>query len=507
MRSATENCAMSNARPNARSRAWSRVRSSAVVVPMFGWGDLNPLRWLGSAASEAVGQTWKAAMVAAWSSGLWVLDLAFQAVDAFTSPDLSADGPMREIYPYTFGLGLVVAVVMGFAQIGMAAFKRDGASIARVMVGVVQFAAVWVGYVAVAAALVTAASGLTHGLLQALVGVDGFSGYQPAGSWPREVTDTTTATVLGICAWLLIWPAAIGYLLVMLAREAALLLLVATSPIAAGGLLSEMGRTWFWRSLRWFLAAVLIAPLAALVLGVGQRIAAGVVSGAGDDTAKAVGMAVVSCLLILVGAICPLILFRLLAFVDPGTSSGVAMRTALASHGGVGGLLSGRAATGSTSAASQGDGQGRSAGESSADSTTSSRFAMAGGLLAGVGRVAQSSVGVAADVMGASGIGHAHPYYPPQAPERPRRPAQTARSTPDSQSADSQSADSGAPDDATGDPPAPPQGDGTGDPAPGPPVRPSTGPAPGSPPAASPVAGSAGPAAAGETGAAAAAAL
>src|SRR5680860_478598 len=260
-----------------------------VVLPMFGWGDLNPLDWLGDAATEAVGQTWTAAMVAAWSSGLWILSLAFKGVDAFTSPDLSAGGPMRAIYPYTFGIGLMVALVMAFLQVGVAAFKRDGQSIARVLIGLVQFAGVWLGYVGVASALVVAASGLTHGLLDALLGIDGFSGYRPGNDWPRDVTDTTTATVLGICAWLLIWPAAIGYLLIMLVREAALLLLVATSPIAAGGLMSELGRSWFWRSLRWFLAAVLIAPLAALVLGVGEKISEGVVSGAGQDTTAAVG--------------------------------------------------------------------------------------------------------------------------------------------------------------------------------------------------------------------------
>lgn len=104
-------------------------------------GDLNPLNWLGDAATEAVGQTWTAVMVAAWSSGLWILSLAFKGVDAFTSPDLSAGGPMREIYPYTFGLGLMVALIMAFAQIGVAAFKRDGQSIARVMIGVAQFGA------------------------------------------------------------------------------------------------------------------------------------------------------------------------------------------------------------------------------------------------------------------------------------------------------------------------------------------------------------------------------
>jgi type IV secretion system protein TrbL len=413
--------------------------SSALLVgfpALFSWGDPNPLHWLGDAATEAVGQTWTAAMVAAWSSGLWILGLAFRLVDAFTSPDLTASGPMRAVYPYTFGLGLVVALVMAFAQIGAAAFKRDGQSVARVLVGVVQFAAVWVGYVGVAAALVSAASGLTHGLLHALLGIDGFAGYRPGADWPRDVTDTTTATVLGICAWLLIWPASIAYLLIMLVREAALLLLAATSPIAAGGLMSEMGRTWFWRSLRWFLAAVLIAPLAALVLGVGEKISEGVVSGAGADTAAAVGMAVVGCLLVLVGAICPLILFRLLAFVDPGTSSGAAMRSSLAAHGGVAGLLT---STGSTTAsgmaATQGDGAGRSAGEASADSTTSSRFAMAGGMLAGVGKMAQGTVAVGSDVLASAGIGHTHPYYPQYSAARSRGstggPIQRPRPTPD----------------------------------------------------------------------------
>ena len=473
------------------------------LLPMFAGGDLNPLSWLGDAATEAVGQTWTAAMVAAWSSGLWILSLAFAGVDAFTSPDLTAGGPMREIYPYTFGLGLMVALIMAFAQIGVAAFKRDGQSIARVMIGVAQFGAVWLGYVGVASALVVAASGLTHGLLEALLGVDGFSGYKPGSDWPRDVTDTTTATVLGICAWLLIWPAAIAYLLMMLAREAALLLLVATSPIAAGGLMSEMGRTWFWRSLRWFVAALMIAPLAALVLGVGARISEGVVSGAGEDTTKAVGMAVVGCLLVLVGAVCPAILFRLLAFVEPGTSSGAAMRTALAAQGGVSGLLSGgaRGATGAGSAASQDDGAGRSAGEASADSTTTSRFAAAGGsvggVMAGVGKLAQSAVSVSSDVLSSSGVGHSHPYYPQQSPVRSQNNQQTPRSR--SEPASEASTDEPPPPNSGGAVPDPPVV-----PAPSPPSMPG---AAGGAAGGVPAGAAAGPAAASGSGAAAAAAL
>ena len=396
-------------------------------APRFSLGDLNPLSWLGDAASEAAGETWTSAMVAAWSSGVWMLDTAFRMVDAFTSPDLTASGPMGSVYPFTFGLGLVVAVAMAFAQIGVAAFKRDGASLARLLIGVAQFGVVWAGYVGIAAALVTAADGLTQGLLQSMLGVDDFAGYTPGSEWPRDVTDTVTATVLGICSWALLWPASIMYLLIMVVREAALVLLAATSPIAAGGLMSEFGRAWFWKSLRWFIAALMVAPLSALVLGVGQQLSQGVVSGAGDSSSAAAGMAVVGSVLVLIGALCPLVVFRLLSFVDPGTSSGAAMRASLSSNGGFRGLVRGGAQ--SSGAAAQSDGLGRSAGEASADAATTSRFASAGSgamaaagavgaAVAVVGKVAHSTVSVASDVLSSSGVGHAHPYYPPYMPER-----------------------------------------------------------------------------------------
>ncbi len=395
-------------------------------VVAFGLGDLNPLKWLGKGASVALGDVWKAAMTALWSAGLWILDLAFKIIDAFTTPDLSANGPLAEVLPYTFALGLMVATFMALIQIGIALYQRDGKSIARVMVGVVQFGAVWIGYIAIAALLVTAAAGLTKGLLQGLLHIDAFSGFSNSGSWPRQVDDTVVATVLGLCTVFLIFPAAIGYVLIMLVREAALMLLTATSPIAAGGLLSEGTRSWFWKTLRWFIASLMISPLCALILGVGVKITHATVEGRGDKTAAAVGMAVVGCILILIGAICPLILFRLLAFVDPGTSSGATMRQSLAANGGMAGLLGGKgsgASTGSSTAgsgaATKNDGQGRSQGESSADSATQSRFSS---MMGPLGQAVQagantlSSVGskaasIGADVLGSTGVGHQAPYF------------------------------------------------------------------------------------------------
>lgn len=405
---------------------------------------LNPvvspvLDWLGGQASQVATDAWKTAMVGLWSAGLWLLKLAFSIIDHFTAPDLSAGGPMQAALPVTLWLGGSVAALTLFLQIGMAFVRRDGQSLGRVVLGLAQFGLVWACYLAIADGLVIAASGLEHGLLRALLHVDSFGAFDESSSWPRHVTDATLATVLGILSLLLVIPSAFFYLVIMFVREAALIVLVATAPITAAGLLSESTKAWFWKSLRWFIACLLIAPTAALVLGVGVRMSSGVVSGTGDNTTAAAGMAVVGVVLVVIGAICPLVLFRLLAFVDPGSASGAALRQSWHDAGGMAGVLgSGRTGMSvGTGVAAQTTGDGRSAGESGAESVTHGRFASAVAgmrpaaqmLGAGIGATAafaQRAVDIASDVLGQSGVGHAGYSMTPTDERTSRRPTRTA---------------------------------------------------------------------------------
>ena len=205
----------------------------------------------------------------------------------------------------------------------------------------------------------------------------------------RDGIDAAIATILGISGFLLIL-AAIGYLAIMLVRAGALVLIIATSPIAAAGLVAEGTRAWFWKALRWFLAALMMAPLSALIFAIGTKLTEGVISGTGDSALPAaVGQAVIGTVLVIIGAFAPLVLFRLLAFVDPGTSSGQSFRTSLDAAGGMAGLLGGRgqgADGGQTDAgsgaatATSGDGS-SSQGEADAAAATQSRLATAMGPL------------------------------------------------------------------------------------------------------------------------------
>ncbi|PZQ53364.1 MAG: hypothetical protein DI570_24150, partial [Phenylobacterium zucineum] len=138
-----------------------------------------------------------------------------------------------------------------------------------------------------------------------------------------------------------------------------------------------------------------------------------------------VGTALPAIILICIAVVCPVALFKLLAFVDPGTASGASMRAGLAAMGGVQGLLRGNPTAGADGTATQTSGH-QSAGEASADATTTARVTstvqqgagflgpIGAGLAAGIGAI--TTIGAAgtsafADLTNQEGVGH-NTYQP-----------------------------------------------------------------------------------------------
>jgi hypothetical protein len=385
----------------------------------------NPFDLMGSVAGKIVVDGWTAGMLAIWNGGLWLLRLVLGWVDSLLSPDLSEHGPAAELYRVTFWLAGVVLLVMVIVQLGIAAGRRDGKGLARALIGVGQFAIVWGGWIGYTVAVTAACSGLTRALMESLMNVTSWGAWQP---WtpidPKDITDAATATVLGLMG-LLVWLAAIAHVIVMLTRAAALMVIVATTPIAAAGLANDTTRAWFWKAFRWFHAAALTPVVVVLVTGIGMKFAEGVANGQSTGALQAIATAVPAVVLICVASFSPLALFKLLAFVDPGTASGAAMRAGMTAVGGLQGLLRGNPAAGET-AATQSEESGRSAGEADSEGATSARIAnsvgtaasflgVAGAVAAtGIGamaRIGTASAAVGADVTNQAGIGH-NSYYP-----------------------------------------------------------------------------------------------
>jgi hypothetical protein len=391
----------------------------------------DPFGWLAGEAARVLTDSWSGIMLTIWNAGLFLLRLVLKFEGHFLTPDLSAQGPARDAYAMTFWSAAVLALIMIMIQIGITVAQRDGKALARVAIGVAQFVLVWVAWLVYGAAVIAACGGLNDAMMRSMFGVKSWDAWQPAQQFRAgDLVDASVATVLGLLG-LFLWIAAIAHLLVILTRAAALITLAATTPICAAGLVSDVGRGWFWKSLRWFHAAALTPVVMTLIMGIGNKLATGVSLGLGDKTATAVGSAVPSVLMIIVSAVAPLALFKLLAFVDPGTNSGASVRAGLAAVGGLSGLLGGRAAGQSAGGSSEqgvteGDVSGRSQAEGQGEAATTQRFvnaqagiaAQAGPLgqlvgagLRGVATVGSVASAIATDTTNQMGVGH-NTYQP-----------------------------------------------------------------------------------------------
>jgi type IV secretion system protein TrbL len=409
------------------------------IVPMI---DLNPLDWLGEQAKETLADGFTSMMMGLWSAGMWLLKTAFALIDNFT-PNV-ADPDLSKLYSVTLWIALVIALVLAFGQIGQAVLRQDGRGFGTLVAGVVQYGVVVACWVGVCAGIITGTSGLTEGLLDTLLGVDSFSGYAAGDGFVDTVSGTVEAATLGVCSLFVLVPAAFGHIVIMLVRSAALLILTATMPIAAAGALSDGTKSWMWKSIRWFLACALMEPLLALVLGLGTQFAwAGMPDGSaadGSSTAQNIGTSVVGAVILLVSCFTPLVLFRLLAVVDPGTGSGASFRSTMSANGGVAGLLRGKGAQGAggraagSGAASETASDGRTTSENGAEAQTANRFQAStlgkvGGKVGGAvawgltrtGQVAQAGASMSVDVLGQSGIGN-QGYYDTSYSPRGGRP-------------------------------------------------------------------------------------
>lgn len=385
----------------------------------------DPFGGLAGAAGNLISQTWISLMLVIWSAGLWLLRVVLNVMDAFLTPDISETGPGAAVYRVTFWIGGTLMLILALVQLGVAALRRDGRPLAKLLIGTAQFAVVWAGLLAYAAAVLVAAAGLTTAFMESLLNVTSWNEAQLFTPFEvKDVTNGVLATVLGFMGLLLVI-AAIGHFLVMLVRAAAIMILIATAPISAAGLVGDIGQSWFWKTMRWFHAAAFTPPLVVLVMGIGVQLTTGVAIGA-SGLEGSIGTALPGVLLICVSVVSPVALFKLLAFVDPGTATGAALRSTLAASGGVQGFLQGAGRGGGSSAASASTAEGRSAGEASAEDAQATRASNA--LSAGVGRLGpvgqalgagigamtslgQAAVGLGADLTNQTGVGHPA-YYP-----------------------------------------------------------------------------------------------
>lgn len=297
-------------------------------------------------ANEAVDSAFDDAMKEVWNWAGSALAAVFGFIDHLTTPNLDVQhGPLAGIIPLTTWLGGAVAVLVGFIQICRALINRilgrTDEGLVRLAIGLAQYAVISGCGIGILDGLVGCANQLATAILHAGLHVDSWKGVTTAhGIWLNQV-DRSGGAGLGIVAFLCIIPAAFGFAAEELVRDGAILILSATIPILAAGLLSTSTRKWFWTGLQWAISLIILPPTVALVMSIGFKIASGMSSGTthnghADGAGSTMVGLIVGGLVLLLSMICPLFLFKLMAFVDPGTGSGQALRGWLDGFGGGG---------------------------------------------------------------------------------------------------------------------------------------------------------------------------
>lgn len=235
-------------------------------------------------------------------------------------------------------LALLIAVALFFAQLIMA-FLNPRRHMLSAVTGPVQYGVATAITVGIVLALLGSANGLTSVILQQGAGVTNVAA-QLDRMGITDQPNAVQAVVLGVLGMVAVLPLAIGYGVMMLFRSATILVLIATLPIVSAGLVNFATRHWFWRATRWLLALIFLQPTFALVFTLGT----GIVSTAGggapqipnqpapaDGSHTGVVTLLLGLAILFVALFAPMALFRLFAFVEPGTMPHQTMMSAFSS--------------------------------------------------------------------------------------------------------------------------------------------------------------------------------
>lgn len=325
---------------------------------------------LGSLIGDSIGGVVSSgldeAMKSVWDAATSVLGGAFSVADTFSTFTVDAhSGPIGAIWPTLLTVSSAIALGLFFWQLTLSAL-RGGKGMMQVATGPVAYGIALAMTVTGVAAALTTADGLTTVILTKGLNVTNFSQAFAHTSLGGQALNGVKAVALGLVGMFGLVPAAIGWVLEIIWRQAAILVLVATIPVTAAGLLSHTTSSWFWSGLRWTVAAITVKPVLALIVVIGVSSLAGATGPVG--LLAGIGVLWVS-------LAAPMALFRLLAFVGPQTDTGQVFRESWSQ---LSSRLSGSSSGGGSAVPGGGGSGADSGGIGALESANTARFDAAG---------------------------------------------------------------------------------------------------------------------------------
>jgi hypothetical protein len=208
-------------------------------------------------------------------SAQWLLSTFMDDYPGIGSVNLSTAG-IADVYGVSLVIGSAVAGLLILGQVMRTLWTRDGSGLAQALAGTARAILAWLATVAVATAAIAAADSITQYIASAshnaqqslgtkigtLLSLIQAGHVDPSHSAVAGVSILLVFALLAILLVIVLW-------VELLLRNAALAVVIAVSPIAAAGQVSEATKTWWTRAVSASVQLIILKPIIALVFMVG----------------------------------------------------------------------------------------------------------------------------------------------------------------------------------------------------------------------------------------------
>ncbi|WP_020525234.1 hypothetical protein [Catelliglobosispora koreensis] len=270
----------------------------------------NPTGCLGDVAggivSGAASNAWESVCKSFADGAVALLGEFANLFVNFPNADLTAVAQPNGPYAISMWIASGIAVLLLLGQVIRTAVTNDGSAIAQGLVGAGKLLLAIIATLTIATAAMAASDEISKGIVdRSLGGSDGLKksltglfAFSQAGAAPGQAKLVAPASLVLILALvgavltLILW-------FEMLLRNAAILILVATAPIAAAGQLAESTRSWWTKLCSATIQLIILKPIITLIFAIGF----GIASKPGDVTDKNDVARILSGMLILLLAV------------------------------------------------------------------------------------------------------------------------------------------------------------------------------------------------------------
>jgi hypothetical protein len=249
---------------------------------------INPVDCIADAASSVASSAWDMVCKSFATAASQMLTAFAKAFAAMPNVDLNSDG-VRNVYAISMGVASFIAVLLLLIQVARTAITHDGSAMAQGLIGVGKAAMAFMLTLVIANAGLLASDDLTKYIITKSFGsTDALSAqlgnlvnYGGAGGAAISTSLILLLAVLGIILTIVLW-------FELLLRNAAIAILIATSPIAAAGQVSESTKPWWSKMVAATVQLIVLKPVIALTFALGF----GLTGGAKDIEGVLIGMLV-----------------------------------------------------------------------------------------------------------------------------------------------------------------------------------------------------------------------